>query len=238
MRRFLITGAIGIAGLVALLVAWIAVARSLSLALDRIHTVQMDSKPITEIVFEGNGGTLRINDLPLSLAGTGLPSLSDEDEDRSGTAICGRNRRARDRAGAGGKFVRQSPARAGGPRPAQIDRSMLSWPTPLEINFISGHSPSWKRHFITGLIWEKPDGGRLEMVWRYEQYFYDDWASGFMTAPDGTRADPRGHSPLKSANLRRWQIINQQRAVRSRKCFVAPPAARPDSLCGLGFQPI
>ena len=31
------------------------------------------------------------------------------------------------------------------------------------------------------LIWEKPNGGRLEMVWRYEQYFYDDWASGFMT---------------------------------------------------------
>lgn len=24
-------------------------------------------------------------------------------------------------------------------------------------------------------------GGRLEMVWRYEQYYYDNWASGFIT---------------------------------------------------------
>ena len=63
----------------------------------------------------------------------------------------------------------------------QIERSMLSWPTPLEINFMTGHSPSWKRHLYYRLIWEKPDGSRLEMVWRYEQYYYDDWASGFMT---------------------------------------------------------
>ena len=63
----------------------------------------------------------------------------------------------------------------------QIERSMLSWPTPLEINFMSGHSPSWKRHLYYRLVWEKSDGGRLEMVWRYEQYFYEDWASGFMT---------------------------------------------------------
>src|SRR5450432_2571480 len=63
----------------------------------------------------------------------------------------------------------------------RIERSMLSWPTPLEINFMSGHSPSWKRHLYYRLIWEKPAGGRLEMVWRYEQYYYDHWASGSMT---------------------------------------------------------
>ena len=58
--------AIAIAGLVAILGAWIAGARPLSLLLDRIHTVQIESRPITEIVLEGNGGTLRINDLSLS----------------------------------------------------------------------------------------------------------------------------------------------------------------------------
>ena len=62
-----------------------------------------------------------------------------------------------------------------------IERSIWSWPTPLDINFISGHSPSWKRHLYYRLVWEKPTGGRLEMLWRYEQYFYDGWASGFMT---------------------------------------------------------
>ncbi len=186
MRRFLITGTIGIAGLVALLVAWVAVARSLSLALDRIHTVQMDSKPITEIVFEGNGGTLRINDIPLSLAGTDChpyPMKTKIDPERQFVIETAGHATALGRAENSSGIFRPGP---GDRARLQIDRSMLSWPTPLAINFISGHSPSWKRHVYYRLIWEKPDGGRLGMVWRYEQYFYDDWASGFMTTPDGT----------------------------------------------------
>jgi hypothetical protein len=67
-----------------------------------------------------------------------------------------------------------------------IEHSMMSWPTPLAINFMTGHSPAWKRHVYYRLIWEKPDGARLEMVWRYEQWFYEDWASGFMTTPGTT----------------------------------------------------
>ena len=63
----------------------------------------------------------------------------------------------------------------------QISRSLLSWPTPFEINFMTGASPSWKRHLYYRLIWQKRGGGTLEMVWRYEQWFYQDWASGFMT---------------------------------------------------------
>ncbi len=186
MRRFLIVGAIAVAGLVALLAAWIAVARSLSLALDRIHTVQMDSKPITEIVFEGNGGTLRINDLPLSLAGTDYhpyPMKTKIDPERQVVIETAGHAIALGRVENSPGILRPGP---GDRARLQIDHSMLSWPTPLAINFISGHSPSWKRHVYYRLICEKPDGGRLEMVWRYEQYFYDDWASGFMTTPDST----------------------------------------------------
>jgi len=57
---------------------------------------------------------------------------------------------------------------------------MMSWPTPLAFNFMTGHSPSWKRHNYYELVWQKQNGSRLKMVWRYEQYFYDSWASGFM----------------------------------------------------------
>jgi hypothetical protein len=68
----------------------------------------------------------------------------------------------------------------------ETDRGFISWPTPLAINFISGNSPSWKRHLYYRLLWEKPDRQRLELVWRYEQYYYDRWASGFMTRPGST----------------------------------------------------
>jgi hypothetical protein len=49
---------------------------------------------------------------------------------------------------------------------------MLSWPTPFEFNFMTGHSPSWKRHLYYRLLWKKPSGPALDMVWRYEQSFY------------------------------------------------------------------
>jgi hypothetical protein len=62
-------------------------------------------------------------------------------------------------------------------------RRGMSWPTPFDFNFMSGHSPSWKRHVYYRLRWTKSNGPKLRMVWRFEQYFYpgDGWASAFMT---------------------------------------------------------
>jgi hypothetical protein len=64
-----------------------------------------------------------------------------------------------------------------------IDRSYLSWPTPFDFNFMTGHSPSWKRHLYYQLHWKNRSGRRLEAVWRFEQWFYPGlgWSSGFMT---------------------------------------------------------
>ena len=69
-----------------------------------------------------------------------------------------------------------------------ISHSFINWPTPFDFNFMTGHSPSKKRHTYYRLLWHKPDGTELEMLWRYEQYFYggDGWASGFMTREDST----------------------------------------------------
>ena len=65
----------------------------------------------------------------------------------------------------------------------EIRRSVLSWPTPFELNFMTGQSPSWKRRLYYRLLWKKSSGAKLEMTWRYEQYFYpgNGWASGLMT---------------------------------------------------------
>jgi hypothetical protein len=50
------------------------------------------------------------------------------------------------------------------------------------MNFMTGHSPSWKRYRYYTLRWAKASGERLEARWRYEQWYYssDSW-SGNMT---------------------------------------------------------
>ena len=187
MRRILVRSAIGIACSIALLIAWVAGARPLSLLLDRLHTVEIDSQSIAQLGIEdASGGMLRINDLPLSTAMPNYhpyPMALKVDPEREFVVQSGDHAivlgRVDDSLGEGhGTVLKPEP---GDQARLRIDRSMLSWPTPLAINFMSGHSPSWKRHLYYRLTWKKPDGGRLEMVWRYEQYFYEQWASGFMT---------------------------------------------------------
>lgn len=187
MRRILARGTIGIACLAALLIGWVAGARTLTLLLDRLHTVPIDSQPITHLGIEdASSGMLRINDLPLSTAQPNYspyPMAMKVDSARE-FAVQSDNHaivlgRVDESLGEGrGSVVKPEP---GDQARFRIERSLLSWPTPLAINFMTGHSPSWKRHLYYRLIWEKPNGGRLEMVWRYEQYYYESWASGFMT---------------------------------------------------------
>ena len=61
--------------------------------------------------------------------------------------------------------------------------SVLSWPTPFDMNLMTGQSPSWKRHIYQEIRWKKSSGAKLQMLWRYEQFFYpgNGWASGSMT---------------------------------------------------------
>jgi len=65
---------------------------------------------------------------------------------------------------------------------------MKSWPTPFDLNFMTGHSPSWKRHLYYRLTWKKQNNTKLDMLWRYEPYFYsaDGWVSGFMMREGST----------------------------------------------------
>ena len=186
MCRILIRSALAVLALIVLGVAWVVAARPISMMLDRLHTVTIESRPITEIRLEPDGGTLRIDDLPLSLAGTDyrpFPMTTKIDPARQWVIETAGHAIALGPVEQSSGVLR--PERGDKAR-FEIDHSLLSWPTPLALNFVSGHSPSWKRHVYYRLTWEKPDGGRLEMVWRYEQWFYETWASGFMTTPDST----------------------------------------------------
>ncbi|HEY2568804.1 MAG TPA: hypothetical protein VGI25_05755 [Candidatus Udaeobacter sp.] len=190
MRKILLTLAILIACVVATLAGWIFGGRQISLFLDRFGTIETASSPVKSLVYEGSGtgGILRINNLGLSLNDRNgpTPSIGTTKSDQLGLAN-------------GGKVFAFGPVRsqsenlatappAGDDAVIEIRRTILSWPTPFEINFMTGNSPSWKRHLYYRLLWKKPSGAKLKMLWRYEQYFYpgNGWASGFMTRQGST----------------------------------------------------
>ena len=196
MRKILITLAVLIAVVIAFLATWIFYGRQISLLLDRFGTIEMTSARINSIAYQGNGtgGILHVNDLELSLNDRNGPTPSIGTTKNDQLALADR-----------GKVFAFGPVRteaenlatappAGDDVSIEIRRSILNWPTPFETNFMTGHSPSWKRHLYYRVHWKKSSGENLEMLWRYEQYFYpgNGWASGFMTHQGSTgliRAD-------------------------------------------------
>jgi hypothetical protein len=52
-----------------------------------------------------------------------------------------------------------------------LEQSLLGWPAPftLAATLSSGPPTSWMRHLYYRLLWTKPSGAWLAMVWRCEQ---------------------------------------------------------------------
>src|SRR5262245_20925490 len=74
MHRILLRSVIGIACLGTVLIAWVAGSRSLSMLLDRFHTVEIKRQPVAQLGIEdANRGMLQVNDLPMS---TAMPNYS------------------------------------------------------------------------------------------------------------------------------------------------------------------
>ena len=190
MRKILITLAILIAVVIAFLAIWIFYGHQISLFLDRFGTIEVTSTRINSIAYQGNGtgGILHVNDLELSLNDRNGPAPSIGTTKNDQLALADR-----------GKVFAFGPVRteaenlatvplAGDDASIEIRRSILNWPTPFEVNFMTGHSPSWKRHLYYRVRWKKSSGTSLEMLWRYEQFFYpgNGWTSGFMTREGST----------------------------------------------------
>jgi len=184
VRKILITVGILIAFVVAVFASWMFGGRQLSLLLDRFWTIETASSRINSVVYEGSGtgGLLHVNDIALSLNDRNGPSPTVGTTKNGELALAD-----------SGKVFAFGPPRseaenlatappAGDDAFIEIRRSILTWPTPFDFNFMTGHSPSWKRHLYYRVLWKKPSGAKLEMLWRYEQYFYPDngWAGGFM----------------------------------------------------------
>jgi hypothetical protein len=193
MRKLLLTlGILVICG-VAILAGWIFGGRQASMFIDRFGTIEIVSVPVHSIAYEGSGtgGWLTVNDVHLSL---------DDLNPKIALSI-GSTKDNQFAVASGGKVfalgLLSSPAENGGDYLAVVPQagdeaflvthhSALSWPTPFDFNFMTGHSPSWKRHMYYELRWKKSSGATLDMLWCYEQPFYgqqlvpgDGWGSGF-----------------------------------------------------------
>jgi hypothetical protein len=194
MRRVLVLLVIVAAGAAALAALWIFRGREISSFIDRFWTVETRSGPIRSIAYQGNGtgGILIVNDLSLSLnqVGPGLAlSVGSTKDNQLALASSGKVfpfGPLTSTENAGDHLATLPPP--GDQAFIAIRHSVLSWPTPFDLNFMTGHSPSWKRHIYYEIRWKKSSGPNLEMLWRYEQFFYpgNGWASGFMTRQGST----------------------------------------------------
>jgi hypothetical protein len=195
MRRILIllvTLAVGAAALAAL---WIFTGREISSFIDRYWTVEARSAPIQSIAYEGSGtgGILICDGVSFSLndlrPGLSL-SVGSTKDNQLALATSGKVFPFGPLTSAS---ENTSEHLATAPPPGDqaflaTRHSVLSWPTPFDMNLMTGQSPSWKRHIYQQIRWKKSSGANLEMLWRYEQFFYpgNGWTSGFMTREGST----------------------------------------------------
>jgi hypothetical protein len=188
MRKILFTVFI----IIALTVLWLWRGRDLVMLADRFKTVETASQSIDKVAYngEGSGGALQINDVTLSLnevkLSGGRPNVGTTLDGQLALSYAGR-------VFAFGQIPVQSQQLVasrgdGDTATLAIEHSALAWPNFFEVNYMTGNSPKWKRYIYRKLTWTKASGAKLEMLWRYEQFFYanDGWVEAFMTRPETT----------------------------------------------------
>ncbi len=176
---------------------WLFTARWGSLLIDRLYTPRLATLQANPVGWNGtylqfgsslpdtigpqgwDGPALLIGAHILDLSGpapdyTQVAALRVDARDRLVLEKDGRNFVFGSRSGAlpgADELVPAFAADPGDVTSLTIERSLLSWPTPFDFNFMTGQSPSWRRHLYYRLSWRKAAGARLELTWRFEQGF-------------------------------------------------------------------
>ncbi|SRR6266404_5028922 len=186
MRKILIALVILIA---TMSILWIFAGRQVLTFVDRYKTIEIASSRIDGITLDGisvdgreAGGVLLIGDPSSPADSTAKAVLRLELIMPSGPSPhIGTTKNGEAALSFGGKVFTFSPLLSGGTdemiesmsigRPPadeasiSLQHSVLGWLEPLNLNFMTGKSPSWKRHQYYQLIWKKPNGAKLEMLW-------------------------------------------------------------------------
>jgi hypothetical protein len=146
MRRILVLLVIVAAGAAALAALWIFRGREISSFIDRFWAVETRSGPIQSIAYEGNGtgGILIVNDLSLSLneVGPGLAlSVGSTKDNQLALASSGKvfpfGPLTSTSENTGERLATVPPL--GDQAFVAIRHSVLSWPTPFDLNSMTGH---------------------------------------------------------------------------------------------------
>lgn len=177
---------------IALAILWLWRGRDLATLVDRFQVVQTSSSPIKIISYEGSGtgGNLRVDELALSLnevrLGGAQPNIGTTKDDQAALSFAGKVFAFGPMKPGIANITTETPAEDAATM--LIQHSAISWPNFFETNFMSGNSPKWKRHIYQRLVWKKPTGAKLEMLWRYEQFYYpgNGWTDALMTRQGST----------------------------------------------------
>jgi hypothetical protein len=196
MRKIHVTIGVLIAVAVILAMVWLSAGRKISVVADRFGTITTSSVPIRSVIYKGsgNGGTLLLNDLECDLTPAGPktepPHVGTTKDGEVALSFAGKVFAfgpLGQTAGDGDEKLTTSPP-GGDTALLQTKRSAIDWVEPFQFNFMTGQSPSWKRHIYYQVTWQKSSGARLEMIWRYEQLFHHGtgWTHAAMTREGST----------------------------------------------------
>ena len=178
--------------IIGLSILWLWRGRDLVTLADDFKTIQRSSRPIDTISYEGNGsgGSLHIAEIDLTLDESPLtgqkPNVGTTKDGQLALSFHEKVFPFGAPLSQIDKLAANVPS--GDTATISIKHSALAWPNFFEVNFMTGNSPKWKRYTYRRLTWHKPNGAKLEMLWRYEQYFYrnDGWVEALMTRPGAT----------------------------------------------------
>jgi len=170
---------------------WIFQGPKIAVYLDRYGIIESSSEKIASVEYHGDGaaGTLFVNRTTLFLDSVIPPAQAP---------TIGSTKDGKLAIAARGKVFPLGPLAPGSDDSSELlaaipdtgddatlmlGHSRAYWPNPFEMNFMTGVTPSWKRHTYQRLRWIKPNGSKLEMLWRYQQFYYtqDGWANPTMT---------------------------------------------------------
>jgi hypothetical protein len=209
MRSLLIRGAFAI---IAIAAVWLVTARWCSLLVDQVATVHLGNLPATPVGWNGvylqfgegvegligpkgsDGADLLSGGHILDLTGPGpdYQQVAANSVDASGRLVIAGGARSFTLGSLAGSLTGADgpiPAFAADPGDATslvLERSWLSWPTPMDLNFVTGRGSSWRRHLYYRLTWKKKSGAELAMLWRFEQGY--DSINGWKAAGNGDGA--------------------------------------------------
>jgi hypothetical protein len=177
---------------IALAILWLWRGRDLVTLVDRFHVVETSSRPIKIIGYEGSGtgGILLADELALSLnevqLGGAQPNIGTTKDGQIAVSFAGKVFPFGPLSLEPDKL--SATVQSDDVATIVSQHSAISWPNFFETNFMTDNSPKWKRHIYQRMNWRKVNGAKLEMLWRYEQYFYpgNGWTDAHMTRPGST----------------------------------------------------